>query len=326
MRVEAHPWEVPLRAPLASAHGTTEVRRLVHLRILDDDGVAGHGEAAPLPSYDGTTVEDVLAALQAWSPGGPLPALPQAAAAIDLALWDLRGRRAGQPVWRLLDVPSAPAPVEVNATIGGVEPSQAAAAAAAARAAGFGCVKVKIGVGDDLPRVHAVRDAVGPEMAIRLDANGAWSVEEAASALERLGALNPELCEEPVHGVEALGQLSSLTPVPIAADESVAAPGLLERRVCTAVCLKIAASGGITGVVRDAERARRAGYEVYLASTLDGPLGIAAALHAAAAIAPDRPCGLGTLPLLEVEAPFLTVDGRIAVPGAPGLGIPCTWP
>jgi len=98
-----------------------------------------------------------------------------------------------------------------------------------------------------------------------------------------------------VASLNEVSQLSELTLLPLSLDESTTDPGALDRRVCDAVCLKVARSGGITGMLESARRARASGYEVYLASSLDGPLGIAAALHAAAVIAPDRPSGLATL-------------------------------
>ena len=173
----------------------------------------------------------------------------------------------------------------------------AAGEAARARSAGFRCVKVKVGIGDDAGRIAAVRAAAGPEIAIRLDANGAWTVSEADAALRALEPAGIELCEEAVTGVAQTQALSALSTVPLAIDETAAAPGALDERVCDAVCLKIARCGGITGLLDAARRARAVGYEVYIASTLDGPLGIAAALHAAAALEPDRPCGLATLEL-----------------------------
>jgi L-alanine-DL-glutamate epimerase-like enolase superfamily enzyme len=285
----------------------------VRVSLTDDDGLTGYGEAAPLQPYDGVSLERVLALLEAWRPGDPDPELPQAAAALDLARWDLAGRRAGEPVWRLLGGSRAPV-VPVNATIGAEAAAAAAAQASKARAAGFPCVKVKVGTPDDLERVGAVREAA-PEIDIRLDANGAWSVAEAIEALRRLSSLHIELCEEPAHGAGALAEVAAASDIPIAADET----RVLDRRVCTAVCLKIAASGGITGLVRDAVRARQLGYEVYLASTLDGPLGIAAALHAAAVVAPDRPCGLATLDRFAAPDPLAPVEGSIRAPSAPGL-------
>jgi L-alanine-DL-glutamate epimerase-like enolase superfamily enzyme len=300
-----------------------ESRPLVSVTLTDRDGLAGHGEAVPLESYDGVSVERVVGELEraraALQAGGPAPAdlLPQALAAIDLAGFDLRGRRERAPVWRLLGADRAD-PVPVNATIGADAPGRAAALARQASAAGFTCVKVKVGAGDDLARVRAVRDAC-PGLAIRLDANGAWTVNEAVAALAELEPLGIECCEEPVHGVEQLAAVAAAVAVPIAADETTSEAALFERRVCAAVCLKISASGGIAGVIADAELARAAGYEVYLASTLDGPLGIAAALHAATIVRPDRPCGLATLSLFESIDPLPPLAGTITAPSGPGL-------
>ena len=109
--------------------------------------------------------------------------------------------------------------------------------------------------------------------------------------------------------------------MPIAIDETTPEPGALDHSVCDAVCLKIARGGGISGVIEQARRARAAGYQVYLASTLDGPLGIAAALHAAAVIQPDRPCGLATLGVFTERAdPMPARAGTITAPPGPGLG------
>ena len=106
----------------------------------------------------------------------------------------------------------------------------------------------------------------------------------------------------------------------IAADESTAEPALFDAGFADAVCLKIAAGGGISGLVAQAGRARRHGYQIYLASTLDGPLGIAAALHAAVAIGPERHCGLSTLERFAGPPPFQVQRGALAPPSGPGLG------
>jgi o-succinylbenzoate synthase len=326
-----------LGVPFVSASGALRDRDLVLLRLEDAEGHVGVGEAAPLPDYHGVDVDDVLEALRAvratltaadagvsprdalaeWSRLAPLPAL----SAVDLALWDLEARRAGQPVWRLLGAHAGP-PVEVNATIAAADRAGAATQAAAARADGFRCVKAKVGIGDDAGRLAAVRAVLGPGVAIRLDANGAWSVEEAVAALRALAPVGIELCEEPVHGLAQTREVAVTVPdVLIALDETASAAGALEERVCQAVCLKVAACGGLTGLIDAARVARVAGYEVYLASTLDGPLGMAAALHAAAAIVPDRPCGLATLGLFaDRDSPLAPRDGWLALPDGPGLG------
>ena len=326
-----------MRSPFAAAHGTVSDRELVLVTIRSEDGVTGVGEAAPLPSYDGVTVDDVRSALEACRPvlagyHGLAPiadvlarcseatVVPQALAAIDLALWDLAGRRTHEPVWRLLGAGS-PRPVIVNRTITAADRSRAAEEAAQARADGFGVVKVKVGIGDDAGRLAAIRAFAGPDMEIRIDANGAWSPEEARAWLRVLEPVGIELCEEPVHGAAAIRDVWVDAPVPLALDESAGDPEAMTRPAADLICLKIAACGGISATVDAAARARAVGYDVYLASTLDGPLGIAAALHAAAIIAPARACGLATLGLFDGRTdPLAAARGSIAVPAGPGLG------
>ena len=194
-----------LRVPLVTAWGSLDERELLRVRLDFGGGDVGDGEAAPLEPYDGVPLGTVAAALAAYAAvladAGPddehaalLAAcaaerdVPAALAAVDLALWDRAGRRAGLPVAALL-APGTPAAVPVNATLGATDRAGAAAAAEAAARAGFGCVKVKVGVGDDAGRVAAVRAALGPDVAIRVDANGAWST--AHEALANLRALAP---------------------------------------------------------------------------------------------------------------------------------------
>jgi L-alanine-DL-glutamate epimerase-like enolase superfamily enzyme len=143
---------------------------------------------------------------------------------------------------------------------------------------------------------------------IRVDANGAWkSPDEALANLRTLEPVGLELCEEPVHGVDGLREVQAGTSIPIAMDETHA-PGAGATR---AVCLKIT-RGGITGVLTDARAARASGSDVYLASTFDGPRGIAAAVHVAAALRITRSCGLAT-------GNLTAHDGVIDVPMTVGL-------
>jgi L-alanine-DL-glutamate epimerase-like enolase superfamily enzyme len=340
-RLEVTPTRLALRAPLPTSWGELREREILHVRLAWSDDDFGLGEAAPLELYDGVSTAAVSAALQAHAavlrdigPGAGhaelLAAcaaerdLPHALAAIDLALWDRAGRRTGRPVAQLLDA-AAPGSVEVNATLGAEDRAGAAAQAAAAREAGFGCVKVKVGIGDDAGRVAAVRAAVGPDVAVRVDANGAWgTVDEALANLRALLPARVELAEEPVHGTEALRALRAVSPVPIAMDESAAEPSAAGSAAADAVCLKIARCGGISGVLRDADAVRAAGSRVYLASTFDGPLGVAAGVHAAAALAArgyePLSCGLATLGAFAGHEDVLRPrDGAIRVPTGPGL-------
>jgi L-alanine-DL-glutamate epimerase-like enolase superfamily enzyme len=326
---------VRLRTAHLAAHGEVVTRELFAVEIEGPDGVSGRGEAAPLQSYDGVPDELVAAALAAHADAiAALPAaatgpqileacrhaadLPQAVAAVDLALWDRAGRREGKPLSALL-ADDAHADVEVNATITATDRDGAAGAAAEAARAGFRCVKVKVGVGDDGGRIAAVRALAGPDVALRLDANGAWGVDEAVRCIEALAPAGLELVEEPVHGIEALRAVRERVPVRIAMDETAAEHGALASAAADAVCLKIGRCGGISATLAAAALVRAMGGDVYLASTLDGPLGIAAALHCAAALKMQLPCGLATLGALELDDPFPPAHGRILVPSGPGL-------
>jgi L-alanine-DL-glutamate epimerase-like enolase superfamily enzyme len=340
LRVGIERSRLSLVRPVHTGWGILRERDLLMLSLSDAEGRTGHGEAAPLEPYDGVPlarVEEALerhrAVLERGDPGrGNLldacraaDPLPQALAAVDLALWDLAGQRAGRPVAQLL-VEDPVAAVPVNATIDAIDRAGAAGAAAQAAADGFQTLKVKVGVGDDAGRVAAVRALAGPAMALRLDANGAWSVEEAVRAIESLAPAGLELVEEPVHGVAATRALRERVDTRIAIDETAAEPGALAAGVADAVCLKISRCGGIAGLLAAATLVRAGGGEVYLASTFDGPLGIAAAVHAAAALAARGPlpaCGLATLGIFAEVAcePLVPRRGAIAVPSGPGLGV-----
>ena len=199
-KLELEPFSLRLRTPVRAAWGTLERRELLRVRLRDTGNDFGVGEAAPLEDYDGVSLAAVRAELERGE-----PSLPHAVAAVDMAEWDLRGRRDARPVAALLvDDPLDSVPV--NALVGAEDRETASAQAAQAVAAGFRCLKVKVGVGDDAGRLAAVRAAVGPDVALRIDANGAWTVDEAVAALGSLASVGIELCEEPVHGVEALAR------------------------------------------------------------------------------------------------------------------------
>jgi len=323
------------REPIVTSYGTLVERELLELRIEDADGVWGTGEAAPLEPYDGVSLARVRAGLEACAqvlaededlPSGDLldacravAGVPQALAAVDMALWDRAGRRAGRPVAELLS-DSALQTVRVNAVIGAGDRAGAAAAAAAAAAEGFGCVKLKVGVGDDAGRVAAVRAAAGPDMELRVDANGAWTAQEAIAMIEALSSSGLELVEEPVHGLAGLREVRERVAVRIAMDETATEPGALASGAADAVCLKLGRCGGISALLANATLVRASGADPYVASTFDGPLGIAAALHAVAALRIEPGCGLATLELFEdVEHPLAVRNGEIAVPRGPGL-------
>jgi L-alanine-DL-glutamate epimerase-like enolase superfamily enzyme len=326
--------------PLETPYGLLEQRELLLVSLTGKDGVSGYGEAAPLEPYDGIGIERTQAALENYASvladtsglnGAQLvdacrraDELPQALAAIDMALWDRGGQIAGKPIARLLtDDPASTVPV--NATIAAGDRAGVAEEVTAALTAGFECVKLKVGIGDDGGRLAAARAAGGPQMTLRVDANGVWEVEEAVRTIEALAPVGLELVEEPVHGLQRVRQVRERVPVRVAIDETAAEHGALTAGVADAVCLKVSRCGGIGGLIAAAALVRASGAEVYVASTYDGPLGIAAGVHVAAALASRGPvphCGLATLGLFEgIADPLPARDGEIHVPSGPGLGV-----
>ena len=312
---------IPLREPFVTSTGVVFTRELAVIRLEDDDGTVGWGEAAPLESYDGVSVDEVVDALRDGPPHRDAP--PQARAAWELAELDLQARRRGKP----LGEPGADA-IPVNMTLPAGPPEEVAQAAARGLRAGYSCFKVKVGLPDDGERVAAVRGAVGPWPAVRVDANGAWAPDEAVAAISALEPLDLQLVEQPCATLEEMADVRPEVGVPVAADESIQSAEDVRRAAalgaCGAVNVKLSASGGFGPARAFVRAARDAGLQAWLSSTLDGPWGIAAALQLAAGEHLTLACGLATLELFDAEiaaALPAPVSGLLAVPQGPGLGI-----
>jgi o-succinylbenzoate synthase len=318
---------IPLREPFATSGGVVASRELLLLRLEDSDGAVGYGEAAPLESYDGVTLDSVIAAMRDGGgngqPGKTAGTPPQARAAEEMALLDLEASRAG----RAIGEPGAEV-IPVNRTLAGGPPAEVAERAAEGVREGYSCFKLKVGLPDDEERVAAVREAVGPWPALRIDANGAWSPQEAVAAIELLARFDLQLVEQPCATLDELAAVRRAVDVPIAADESVATVEDVRAAAacgaCDVVNVKLAPSGGFTAA-RDALReAALHGLGAFLSSTLDGPWGIAAALQLAAGERVQLACGLATLELFDATLALALpppADGVLVVPQGPGLGL-----
>lgn len=345
------PYTAAFARPLDTASGRWTQRRGCYVVAEADDGTIGLGEAAPLPAW-GT--EDETAAFEALSRLGPLqltadsgrslPALapagldaarwPAAHAAAEQALLDLLARRRGVSLAGLLAGAGATdSSVAVNALLGADAPERAAALAREAVAAGYRALKLKAAATRDLTLncVAAVRAAVGRDIELRLDANGAWTEDEALATLLALAPFHLAYVEQPTPAadLEGLARVAARSPVPVAADESAhAAPlaSVLESGVKVLV-LKPAACGGLLAARRAIARARASGVQVVLASALDRGVATAGALHLAAACQALPAAGLATAGLFTggpALAGLVPAHGRIALPSGPGLGFaPC---
>ncbi len=334
--VEVVPYALPFREPYVTARGRLERREMVLLRLRDEDGLVGLGEAVPLSLRGGTGLAEVVAeleglggrdALDETTLGGDALGLsaPARCAALT-ALLDLRGRRAAG------DGTASPGsgPIECNATLVAGEPTAVAAEAEAWAEDGFETFKLKLGAGDDFGQVYAVRESVGPRARIRVDANAAWDVETAKRTLAALEPLEIELAEQPVAALGELAEVSAATSIPIAGDESIETRAHAEEAIRVGACdiagLKLSKVGGPEAAIEIAEV-----MPCFLSSALDGPVGIAAAAQVAQTLAATAPAespsfahGLATQRLFastiaSVECEIR--DGKLHPPAGPGLGV-----
>jgi O-succinylbenzoate synthase len=274
---------VPFRVPMRIRFRRTDERRGVLLH-----GPAGWGEFSPFPEYGPDYAARWLsAAREAATQGFPAP---------------VRDR------------------VPVNTTVPAVEPERAAALV---RDAGCRTAKVKVAepgqvLADDVERVAAVRDALGPRGHLRIDVNGAWDVETALLALARLERYELEYVEQPCATLAELAEVRRRSRVPVAADESIRTADDPVRAVradaVDVVVLKVQPLGGVR---RALEVADAAGVPAVVSSALETSVGLAAGLAFAAAL-PDLPhaCGLGTATLLAGDVvldPLVPEDGALRV-------------
>jgi o-succinylbenzoate synthase len=353
--VRVIPVRLRFAQPLRTAQGEFAERVSVVLEVRDAGGAAGYGEAAPWPGFGTESVDEAEASLRAVErllPGASLqpgewPAALEnllsgrsaARTALQGALLDLDARRAGRPLSAHLSVHAGStcgAPlsrVPVNALLTARDPEALFREAVLAREAGYRAVKIKLGgeaVANDLARLQAVRDGIGPSVRLRGDANGAWSVRDALAALEAFARFGLEYVEQPVaaHDIDGMAELRRHAAVQVAADESVASEHgmlrLLAAGAADVVVLKPAALGGAVRALELASLARQSGMRVVFTHAFESAIGARHALHCAAAWGDaDGIHGLATAGLFEADVaePPGCHSGSVAVPAGSGLGV-----
>ena len=310
----------------------------------------GLGEVTLLPGF-GTESEDkahtalgeAMSALRGSAPPGSpdevaerikkisiLREAPATRAGVELALLDAGARQAGVPLATWLG--AEPRSVRVNALLTDDEVDALTSEARARVHESFDTLKIKVGsqpTEQDAARLASVRAAVGPNVHIRIDGNGAWSEAEARTRLQAFAATRLEYVEQPVPAgdFDGLRKLRSLAR--IAADESIGIPGAREglfggkRPAADVLVFKLPVVGGVLRARRYAALAWQVGVEVVVTSALDGAVSRAGAAHLACALPLEGPAhGLATGHLLESDAGGYAIShGLCHLPDAPGLGI-----
>ncbi|AFZ71472.1 mandelate racemase/muconate lactonizing enzyme family protein [Natronobacterium gregoryi] len=353
LELEIRSFSLPLEQPLGTAGGSIESRDGFLVRVVDrtvDEPTAtsvGYGEATPLAGWT-ESPDDCEAALErartAIRSGGPSGALgevdEQVAArhAVSLALADLKASQSATPLYRHLGQESMVGRVPVNATIGDGTPDESARTAMDAVERGFTCCKLKAGLRDleeDVARVRRVREMVGSDVELRVDANEAWTYAEAERALEAFDELDVSVLEQPLPAGALEGHADlreAAGEVEIALDEGVLEHGI--DGICSAgaadvVVLKPMALGGVDVAYEVAAWVSELEITPLVTTTIDGAVARTGAVHLAAAI-PDVPaCGLATAELLAEDLgrdPVVLENGAAVIPQAKGLGIDGVWP
>ena len=325
------------RTPFAIARGGTSEWRQVWVRVVDEDGAEGWGEAAPSRFY-GETTETVIAALERLAPvlaetdAWSLEAIEaemqrtlrynaSARAAVSVALHDLAARRLGVPLYKLWGLDPAKAPTS-SYTIP-ITPDDDALHRALADAADYPLLKVKLGGPRDADTIAAVRSAA-PDKVIRVDANAAWDAKHALRMIDLLLDFDVEFVEQPVaaHDIDGLRFVRERSPLPVIADESCLVASDVPRLAgaVDGINLKLAKCGGLREAMRIIATARAHGMSVMAGCMIETSLGITAAAHLAPLLDFADLDGAALL----AEDPFegaTIARGRLELPRSAGLGV-----
>ena len=292
--------------PFTISAGTSTESHNIIIKLTTDYDVYGWGEASPSKRVTKETPETVLKSIARIAPRligmCPLriahdldmmdqlvPENPSAKAAIDIALHDVLGKTAKKPTWRILGGYRERVPTDITLSI--KTPKEMAKDALKAVKKGFKALKVKVGINpqEDFERIKLIREAVGNEIAIRIDANQGWTVNQALTVLKKLAKFDIQFVEQPIEAndIRGLARIKKASPIPVMADESVHSPAhalrLIKAEAVDMINIKLMKSGGIFNARKIAEIAEAANVPCMIGCMAESTIGITAAVHFAAA-------------------------------------------
>lgn len=341
---------VPLRTPFKTALRSVGSVEDVIVEIRTDCGAVGYGEAPPTGAITGDTTGGIIGAIQdhiaktiigrdvdeleplLQSVQKCIVGNSSAKAAVDMALWDLYGQLYNIPVYKLLG--GGRKQIVTDITISVNDPDTMVSDSLKAVARGYGCLKMKVGVNPelDVARLSAVRNAVGKDIVIRIDANQAWTPKQAVKILNKMQelGLDIELVEQPVsaHDFAGLKYVTERSYVPVLADEAVFSPEnamtILQMGAADLINIKLMKCGGIYNALKIASAAEVFGVECMIGCMLEAKISVNAAVHLA--------CAKNIITKVDLDGPVLCSEDPIlggavfdekiiTVSDAPGLGI-----
>jgi L-alanine-DL-glutamate epimerase-like enolase superfamily enzyme len=302
---EIYKFSIPMH-PFTIATGTMHFAQNIFLRVHTDNGPYGVGECSAFPMIVGETqatcyemakdfaiiwkgkhaldIEDRMNELHAFTAFNAT-----IKSAFDMALYDIAAKAAALPLYRFLG--GRKKEMETDLTIGIYEPAKMAAIALDYKLKGVNIIKIKLGKDkeEDVERVRCIREAVGEDITLRIDANQGWNYESALYALTAMKPCNIQFCEQPMrHWYDhKLPSLKSLSPVPIMADESVFnhhdALRMIRTDSCSYINIKFSKSGGILEALKINEAAASHGMHCMMGGMLESRVALSAFAHFASA-------------------------------------------
>ena len=323
---ELRRYSLPLTAPLKLAGVTLHHREGLLLRLVTANGTEGWGDAAPLPGFSHESLEEAESDLRVLAEtmtdreidarrftDDQLEAAPSARFGFETALWNLYAAEREVSLAEVLC--SRPGPVvPLNGLLSGTT-DEVLADARRMRRAGYRTVKLKVGgrsVEEDVESVNAARAELGEAVELRLDANRAWSFEEAASFARGVAGAGIAYIEEPLADASRLPELVQEYGVPIALDETLVGmdlEDLEQHRYASTIVLKPTLLGGVSRVLRLAQKATKLGMTPVVSSAYESGVGMAALISVAAAISPEpAPAGFDTYRRLADDTVYPRLD------------------
>lgn len=341
---------VPLKTPFKTALRTVNSVEDIIVKITTDTGNVGYGEAPPTGVITGDTTGAIIGAIEEHIKKNIIgmeienfEALmiklnncmvknTSAKAAVDIALYDLYGQLFGAPLYKLLG--GYRKEIVTDITISVNSPEEMAKDSINAVKLGYKTLKMKVGkdAATDIKRFKAVRDAIGYDVDIRIDANQGWKPKEAVMTLRKMedAGLNIEFVEQPVnaHDFEGLKYVTDNVQIPVMADESVFSPSdalkIMQMRAADLVNIKLMKTGGIYNALKICSMAETFGVECMIGCMLEAKVSVNAAVHLAAAKSIITKIDLDG-PVLCSEDPVIGGsifnESIIKVSEEPGLGI-----
>lgn len=346
--VEIFQSPIKLKEPFVTSLGPLDHAANIIIIIRTDKGISCFGECSPFMTINGESMETcfIVAQYLARILKGKNPLEIQVCSrlmdkviygntsiksAFDIALYDIAAQNSDQPLYRYLNGTKNKVLItDYTVSIG--EPVKMASDALKINSEGYQIIKVKLGDSGemDIERIRLIREAVGNEIPIRIDANQGWSTNEAIETLQALAAYNIQYCEEPIArwNYMDLPKIRERSPIPVMADESCCdhhdARRLIELSACNMFNVKLGKSSGIYKAVEIIRLAEVAGMQVQIGGFLESRLGFTASAHLALSSDAVRFCDFDT-PLMFVEDPVIGgitygEKGIVAVPDTPGIG------